>query len=93
MYSYELRRSVEKIFHKLSKKNPKQLEIIEKKIREITNNPHHYKNLRKPLQHLKSVHVDSSFVLLYSIDENSKTVIIENYDHSEFLWNSRARTQ
>ena len=29
------------------------------------NNPQHYKNLRKPLQHLKRIHVDKSFVLTF----------------------------
>jgi len=69
MYSYELGISVEKIFHKLSKKNPKQLLIIEKKINEIIQNPYHYKNLKAPLNHLRRVHIDKSFVLVFSIDE------------------------
>ncbi len=56
MYSCELRKSVERTFHKLSKKNPKQLIIIEKKIQEITSDPYRYKNLKAPLQHLKRVH-------------------------------------
>jgi len=34
MYSFELRKSVEKIFHRLSKKNPNQLHIIDKEIQE-----------------------------------------------------------
>lgn len=86
MYDYELRRSVEKIFFKLAKKNPKQLKIIYKKIEEIRPNPHHYKNLRRPLQHLKRVHIDKSFVLVYSIDEQSKTIIIEDYDHHDKIY-------
>ncbi len=86
MYDYELRRSVEKIFFKLAKKNPKQLEIIYKKIEEIRQNPHHYKNLRSPLQHLKRIHIDKSFVLVYSIDEQRKTIIIEDYDHHDNIY-------
>ncbi len=86
MYSYELRKSVEKIFFKLAKKNPKQMYIIEEKIKEIIKNPHHYKNLRKPLQHLKRVHVDKSFVLAFSVDEERKVVIIEDYDHHDNIY-------
>ena len=52
MYIYEIRKSVEKEFFKLAKKNPKQLIIIEKKIHEIIKNPHHYKNLKKTLEKL-----------------------------------------
>ncbi|MCH8003329.1 MAG: addiction module toxin RelE [Nanoarchaeota archaeon] len=86
MYSYELRKSVEKIFFKLSKKNPKQLDIIEKKIQEVRKNPYHYKNLRKPLQHLKRVHIDKSFVLAVSVDEKNKNVIFEDYDHHDNIY-------
>ncbi|MBS3167905.1 hypothetical protein J4216_02165 [Candidatus Woesearchaeota archaeon] len=86
MYYYKLRESVERIFFKLSKKNPKQLEIIEQKIKEIIKDPHHYKNLRKPLQHLKRVHIDKSFVLVFSVDESNNKVIIEDYNHHDKIY-------
>lgn len=86
MYTYEFRKSVEKEFFKLAKKNPKQLVIIEKKIQEIIKNPQHYKNLKRPLQHLKRVHVGSSFVLTFSVNENYKKVIIESYDHHDKVY-------
>jgi YafQ family addiction module toxin component len=86
MYDLFLRKSVETIFFKLAKKNPKQLEIINNKINEICENPQHYKNLKKPMQHLKRVHIDSNFVLLFSVDETSKTVIIEDYDHHDKIY-------
>jgi len=86
MYSYELRKSVEKIFFKLAKKNPKQIYIIENKIQEIRKNPHHYKNLRKPLQNLKRIHIDKSFVLVFSVDENKKHIIIEDFDHHDNVY-------
>jgi len=86
MYSYELRKSVEKEFFKLAKKNPKQLLIIEKKINEIIQNPQHYKNLRNPLHHLKRVHIDKSFVLVFSVDEGEKHIVIEAYDHHDNVY-------
>jgi YafQ family addiction module toxin component len=86
MYDYELRKSVEKLFFMLAKKNPRQLLIIEKKIDEIIQNPQQYKNLRKPLQHLKRVHADKSFVLTFSVDENNKKVIIEDYGHHDDIY-------
>lgn len=86
MYDCELRKSVEKIFFRLAKKNPKQLEIIHNKIEEIRLNPQHYKNLRRPLQHLRRVHIDKSFVLVFYIDENRKTVIIEDYDNHDKIY-------
>ena len=86
MYSYEFRETVEKTFFKLTKKNPKQLEIIYKKITEICDNPQHYKNLRVPLQHLKRVHIDKSFVLVFSVDEKIKHIIFEDYDHHDVVY-------
>lgn len=86
MYHYGFRESVEKALNKLAKKNPKQLIIIEKKIEEIILNPHHYKNLRSPLQYLKRVHIDRGFVLVFLVDETTKTVIFENYDHHDYIY-------
>ena len=86
MYRVGFRKSVERKLQKLAKKNPKQMEIVIKKIEEIRENPHRYKNLRKPLQHLKRVHIDSSFVLIFSIDEGKKMVIIEDYDHHDKIY-------
>ena len=86
MYTIEYRKTVEKQFHKMAKKNPGKLEIILSKIDEICLNPNHYKNLRKPLQHLKRVHVDSSFVLVFSVDQKSKIITIEDYDHHDNIY-------
>ncbi|MEM4242775.1 MAG: hypothetical protein QXR48_04540 [Candidatus Woesearchaeota archaeon] len=86
MYTLELRESIEKKFFKIRKRNPKQLEIIWKKIEEMLQNPNHYKNLRSPLQHLKRIHIDKSFVLVFSVNETTKTVIIEDYDHHDKIY-------
>ncbi len=86
MYDYVLRKSVEKIFFKLVKRNPKQLDIIEKKLEEILRNPHRYKNLRAPLQDFKRVHIDRHFVLIFSIDEENKRVILEDYEHHDRVY-------
>ncbi|MFQ6056597.1 MAG: type II toxin-antitoxin system mRNA interferase toxin, RelE/StbE family [Methanosarcinales archaeon] len=69
MYFLDLRKHVDKIFKKLSKKNPKQLKIINNKILEILENPYRYKPLKKPLQNKRRIHIDKSYVLIYSIDE------------------------
>ena len=86
MYKLVVRKSVETIFLKLAKKNPKQLEIIDKKIEEIRQNPQHYKTLRRPLQHLSRVHIDKSYVMVFSVDESTKTVIIEDYNHHDKIY-------
>ena len=86
MYSYEMRKSVEKIVKKLAKKNPVQAHIIRAKITEIRKNPQHYKNLLAPMQHLKRVHIDKSFVMVYSVDENKKHIVIEDFDHHDNIY-------
>ena len=86
MYFIKTKPLLDKIFLKLGKKNPKQMEIIEKKLSEIIQGPHHYKNLKKPLQYLKRIHVDKSFVLTFSINEEEKTITIENYKHHDDIY-------
>ena len=86
MYSLEVRESVDRIFSKLAKKNPKQMRIIEKKIKHICEKLLHFKPLRAPMQHLRRVHVDKSFVLTYSVNEENKIVIIEDYDHHDKIY-------
>jgi len=86
MYSFEIRDHFDKILKKIGKKNKKQLVIIHNKIAEVIQNPQHYKNLRSPLQHLKSVHIDKSFVLLFSVDDNLKKVTFEEFDHHDRIY-------
>lgn len=89
MYILEIRPSLKKRLEKLAKKNPKQAEIIAKKSEEIIINPQHYKNLKAPLQDWKEVHIDKSFVLTFSVDENTKTVILEDYDHHDKIFRKK----
>jgi len=77
---------MDKIFSKLRKKNRKQYEIIINKVDEILLSPQHYKNLRAPMQHLKRVHIDKHFVLVFRVDENMRTVILEDYDHHDTIY-------
>ena len=72
MYELFIKPQLEKKLMKLQKKNPKQVEIIMKKTEEILIDPHHYKNLRAPLNDWKRVHIDNHFVLTFSVDEKTK---------------------
>ncbi|MCX6742204.1 MAG: type II toxin-antitoxin system RelE/ParE family toxin [Candidatus Pacearchaeota archaeon] len=85
MYGLMIRKEVEKIFFKIAKKNPKNLEFIRKKIEEIRNSPQHYKNLKSPMQHLKRVQI-GPYVLTFSVDENTKIVTIEDFDHHDKIY-------
>ena len=56
----------------------------------MRSDPYHYKKLSRPLQHLRRVHIDKSFVLIFSIDESKKLVIIEDYDHHDQIYNIKS---
>ena len=86
MYTLKIKPGLEKTLKKLAKKNRVQLEIVFKKVEEILANPHRYKNLRTPLNDWKRVHVDKHFVLLFSVDEESKSVTLEDYDHHDNIY-------
>lgn len=85
MYNLEVRESVDRIFSKLAKKDRVSFEYVNKKIKEILENPQHFKPLRAPMQNYRRVHI-GNFVLIYSIEENRKTVIIEKYEHHDDVY-------
>lgn len=86
MYVIALRRSVERKFQHLARKDLVHPGIIHRKIEKTLSDPHRYKNLRQPLQHLKRVHVGKRVVLVFSVDEEEHLVIIEDYDHHDNIY-------
>lgn len=86
MYFLAAKPSVDKIFAKVSKKNPKQMQIITKKISQILKNPHHFKPLRGDMHGSRRVHIDKSFVLTYDIDEENKVVTLLDYKHHDSIY-------
>ncbi len=71
-------------------KNKKERSNIWNKMEEIANtletSPNHYKNLHKPLQEYKRVHVNDSYVILFIVDEVNKKVIFHNYGHHDDIY-------
>jgi YafQ family addiction module toxin component len=85
MYQLETREHVDRIFKRLAKKNPKQMEAISNKIEEILQDPYAFKPMHFPLAGKRRIHF-GSFVLLFSIDEQRKTVILEDYEHHDKVY-------
>jgi len=85
MYEIEIREHLDKAFKKSSKKDAKQMEAITKKIEEIAEDPHAYKPLHFPLAGKRRVHI-GSHVLLFSIDEARKTIVLEDYEHHDRIY-------
>ena len=85
MYSLEIEDKIVKIFKKLSKKDPKQLEAINKKIEQIKQNPHQFKPLKWPMVNIRRVHI-GSFVLVYEIYEKEKLIKLLDYEHHDSIY-------
>jgi YafQ family addiction module toxin component len=83
VYSIKIEQEAYKVFKKLTKKDPKQLEAAKKKIEQILAEPHQFKPLKHPLEGLWRVQV-GSFVLIYEICEEANSVKILKYkNHDE----------
>ena len=86
MYDIDIKPNLDKKLEKLIKKNRMQYEIVMKKIGEVIISPNRYKNLKKPLQHLKRVHIDTHFVLTFSVEDKANLVIFEDFDHHDKIY-------
>jgi YafQ family addiction module toxin component len=85
LYCLEIEEDVVKVFKKLGKKDRKQLEAVNKKIRQILADPLQFKPLKHPLESLRRVHV-GSFVLIYEVIENPKRVRVLKYKHHDLAY-------
>lgn len=85
MYGIEIREHLDRTFRKLARKDAKRMEAITKKIAEIAEDPHAYKPLHFPLAGKRSVRV-GSFVLIFSIDKERETVVLEDYEHHDRVY-------
>ena len=88
MRDFSVEEKLRKTMNKLSKKDPFMFKILLEKIDEIITckNVNHYKNLRKPLQHLKRVHIKGSFILTFRYIESEDEVIFYDFDHHDKIY-------
>ena len=85
-YSLIISDAADKKFQKLRKKNKKQIDIIGNKIRQIRENPYHFKPLRGDMHGARRVHIDKSFVLTYEVIETEKAVRVLDYNHHDKIY-------
>jgi len=86
MYLGRYTENITKKILKLKKKDPNQYSILIKKIDQIRENPFHdYKDLRYDMKGQKRVHI-SHFVLTFEINHNSKTILFDDYDHHDRIY-------
>ena len=86
MYKLAIKENLDKKFKKLKKKDRELLVLIDRKVREILDNPYRFKPLRKPLQNKRRVHVGGSFVLIYETNKDEKIVTLLDLDHHDNIY-------
>ena len=85
-YSAELSPLAEERLVRLKRKNRVAFFAVENKVRQIQENPHRFKPLSGKMTGIMRVHIDSSFVLTYRINEQTRAVIILDYDHHDKIY-------
>ena len=88
MRKFSVEEKLRKTMGKLSKKDSSMFNDLLEKIDEILKceDINHYKNLRKPLQHLKRVHIKGSFVLTFRYIEGEDKVVFYDFDHHDKIY-------
>lgn len=91
MRKFDIEKELHNILKKLFKKDKVKYDRIWNKINEIINisDVEHYKNLRAPLQHFKSVHIEKSFVLVFKYDKTNNKVIFYDFDHHDIIYKKK----
>ncbi|HLC46526.1 MAG TPA: hypothetical protein VJI75_02170 [Candidatus Nanoarchaeia archaeon] len=84
LYSEEITKKLAK----LRKKDPSGYSQVRKKMDSILADPEHgYKFLTQDMKGLNRVHL-GHFVLIFKIDTKNKTVLFEDYDHHDNIYQS-----
>lgn len=88
MRKFLVEEKLRKTMGKLSRKDSSMFDDLLEKIDEIITckNIDHYKNLRKPLQHLKRVHIKGPFILTFRYIESEDKVIFYDFDHHNRIY-------
>ena len=88
MREFSIERKLEKLLSKIFKKDKIMYNAIMKKIEEVLacDDVDHYKNLKKPLQAFKRVHVKSSFVLTFKYIPSEDKVVFYKFGHHDDIY-------
>ncbi len=88
MRKFSLEENLRKTIDKIAKKDKVLYLALMKKMEEILNcsDVNHYKNLRRPLQDFKRVHVKSSFVLIFKYFQAEDKIVFYDLDHHDQIY-------
>lgn len=90
MRNFAIEAKLQKIIEKVQKKDSVLYRAFQNKVEEILicEDVNHYKNLRKPLQHLKRVHVLGPFVLTFRYIPSEDKIIFYDLDHHDNIYDT-----
>ncbi|MEK6892230.1 MAG: addiction module toxin RelE [Nanoarchaeota archaeon] len=88
MREFSIEENLKKTLVKLSSRDKETYNALMSKMDEVLtcDDVNHYKNLRKPLQHLKRVHVKGPFVLTFKYLESEDKVLFYDFDHHDNIY-------
>jgi len=90
MFDFDFSDELKFIIRKLTKKDKKGSEIIQKKVKEIISRDavsiEHYKNLKYHLKEFKRVHIDEHFVLTFKVDKQKNFILFSDFDHHDRIY-------
>lgn len=85
MFDYDLSDLLTRKLKKLSKKDKVLTIIFRKKLREVISNNKltidRYKNLKKPLQDFKRIHLTDNFILLFQVSKKDNHIMFTYIKH------------
>jgi mRNA-degrading endonuclease YafQ of YafQ-DinJ toxin-antitoxin module len=87
MFNFDISDELKILISRLIKKDKRRSEILQNKMDEIIHSVistiDHYPNCSYSLKEYKHVHIDKSFVLLFSVDKNNKYVYFYRLGHHD----------
>lgn len=93
VFDFDLNKTLQKELKRLKKKNPKLVEVVKKKIKEIVRHDletiDHYKNLRSDLKQFKRVHIAKNFVLTFRVFKNKNLIHFELLKHHDDVYKNK----
>jgi len=73
------------LLRKLAKKDPVRFGQLEKKLRELADNPEIGKPLKNPLKGSRRLHI-GHYVLIYKIDLKNQVIFLTDYAHHDEVY-------
>ncbi len=83
LYGCDIKPVCKREINKSCRRNPVLKKILENKMDEIVLNPFHYKPLRNQLAGERRVHILKSFILVFEINYDERTVVFLRFRHHD----------